>query len=154
MTDATATRVPDAERFARTLAELLVLGLTTYVPMLRVLHDIGEGDTDPRQLETLQEAGRRVGVELLAFAQAAALAEADLVGSAHDPAPVLELARRVGTGAAMLLRVTDAASARETPVTPIPVVQEAYGDDARAWLGRYVPVLPEFVEAEEPLANG
>lgn len=147
MTD--ASTVQDPERFARTLAELLVLGLTTYVPTLRVLHGVGEGERDPQQLQTLQEAGRRLGLELLAFGQ---VVEQDTGAlGAHDPGPVAELTRRLGTGLAMLLRVTDAASARQTPVTPIPAIQAAYDDAARSWLERYVPIVPEFVEeAPEP----
>ena len=138
----------DLERFSRTLAELVILSLTTYVAILRELSKASEAEPTPQQLEIMHTAGRNLGLELLAFVQVAKHAgnSQTFVESQHDPSPITALANELGMSYSMLLRVKDKASAAETPVSPIPAIQSLYNQLARAWLLQYSSVIPEFIE--------
>lgn len=141
----TATRTdPFAAEFARTIASALVV----YGPTARLAIAVAEGELDDGQLDGLHLVGRHVGLELIGFLRAADLHAGEL-SPADDPAPVLELACLLGESLALLLLVTDADTARRLPLAPPERIDHAYGEAARAWLGRYLPDVPERTDEED-----
>jgi hypothetical protein len=139
-----ATTVLEPESFARALAQLIVVALTSYLPLVRLLQEIAAGAEDRERIDAAQALGSGLGLDLLAFVQAAELAAP---AGEHDPGPVLALARSLGTSIAMAARVRSAATAAEAPLTPVSRLRAlAEEPGARAWLAQRVAAMPEFVD--------
>ena len=142
--------IEDIELFTRTLADLVHLALECYVEVLLVLNKVIEGDDTPENLEILHSSGKRLGLELLSFVQVVKYAKnsEEITGhTQHSPAAIVDLATDLGMSYAMLLRVSDAASAAQTPISPISRgILVHYTDATKEWLLKYKGTAPEFVE--------